>query len=299
MSCRESPRVCVIGGDGAIGAALLRRLHSDGVAAVASTRRAAPDASDRFRLDLADDLHGFRLPDCDVLVLAAAMTRLADCRENPEAARRINVEAPVALAQMGIHRGAFVIFLSTNQVFDGSRAGVSCDEPTNPRSAYGAMKSEAENRLRALNRDVAIVRLSKVIGRHLGLFEDWRKRLSADEPIDAFVDLVMAPIAIDKVVAGLEAIGLQRAGGIWHLGGREDISYYEAARHLARRLGAPPALVRAASATEKGIPAVERPPHTALHPGSIDALTGVVIDDAFAELDKGLELEDRSPPRNR
>lgn len=296
MTHFRGPRFVVIGANGAIGSSLMRRLRVDAIEAVGSTRRESLDSRDQFRLDLADEPSTFDLPGCDVLVLTAAMTRLADCRADPTAAQRINVLAPVQLAEIALRRGGFVIFLSTNQVFDGSKAGFRSDDAVNPRSVYGGLKAEAERVLRSLGDRVAIVRLSKTIGTHLRLFKDWQESLSAARQIEAFTDLVMAPLSIDKVVAGIEVIGMARAGGVWHLGGRQDISYFEAARHLAGRLDVAQSLVRAASAAAKGIPAEERPSHTVLDPGDIDEVIGFKISDALCELNIGLGFEAWSPP---
>ena len=295
MTHVRGPRFVVIGADSAIGSALMHRLRIDAIAAAGSTRRESFEPREQFRLDLEGDPSMFELPGCDVLVLAAAMTRLADCRANPAAAYRINVLAPVQLAESALRRGGFVIFLSTNQVFDGSRAGLRSDEAVHPRSVYGRLKAEAEKRLGSLGDRVAIVRLSKTIGPHLRLFQDWQESLAAVRPIEAFTDLVMAPVSIDKVAAGIEAIGMARASGVWHLGGRQDISYFEVGRHLAGRLGAGESLVLAASAAAKGIPAEERPPHTVLDPGEIDEVIGFKISDALGELNIGLGFETRSP----
>ena len=62
-----------------------------------------------------------------------------------------------------------------------------------------------------LGGEVAVIRLSKVIGRHLPLFETWRRELLCGRTVDAFNDLRMAPISMPKVVAGIEAIGRKRA----------------------------------------------------------------------------------------
>lgn len=294
MSDCSGARFCIIGGDSAIGSALGERLRARGAIVSSSTRRELVDAAKQFRLDLRSDLADFSIPECDVVVLAASMTRLAECRLNPEAARRVNFDAQIALAQQAVNRGAFVVFLSTNAVFDGTKTCVSPEEAPSPRTVYGRLKAEAEKELLRLGGEVSVVRLSKVIGRHLPLFETWRSELLRGVTIDAFGDHVMAPIAMIKVIAGIERIGLRRASGIWHLGGREDISYVEAARHLASRLRADEALVRTASAAVAGIPENERQAHTALAPGEIKAMTGIRIDSARAELDIGLGFADWS-----
>ncbi len=189
----------------------------------------------------------------------ASITRLADCRADPLNTWRVNVEAQARIAEQALSRGAFVIFPSTTQVFDGSRAFPKPEDPCSPGTIYGQQKVEAESALLRHGNGVAVVRLGKVIGRHLKLFESWRRDLARGETINAFDDLVMAPIAMTKVVNGLATLGSKRASGIWHLCGRDDISYFDAAEHLASRLGARASLVRPTSAAEAGIPVEERP----------------------------------------
>lgn len=285
-------RFCVIGGDGAIGAALAKSLRATGSEVLASTRREVIEPLMQFSLDLRADLNNFSMPECDVLVLTASVTKLAQCRSDPETARRVNVDAQLRLAEKAARNGAFVIFLSTAQVFDGTKANVGPKEALGPRSVYGKLKAEAESALSRLGDSVAIVRLSKVVGPHLDLFQRWRRELSRGEAIEAFDDLLLAPIAMAKVVAGVELIGCRRLGGVWHLGGSEEISYLQAGRHLACRLGADARLVVSASAAKAGIPVEERPLRVSLAPGNLETAIGVRIGDALEELDVGLGFAD-------
>jgi dTDP-4-dehydrorhamnose reductase len=282
----RTPRFCIIGGDGAIGVALRARLDASGIASIRSSRR--QHSRDTFHLDLRKPELGVQLREDDVVVLAAAMTNLASCREDPAAARQANVAAPVSLARQAREVGAFVVFPSTNQVFDGARIDPEPDTPVAPRSTYGKLKAEAEARLAELGPDVAILRLGKAIGPHLGLFESWRHDLLAGKPIKAFDDLVMAPIAMIKVACALERIGTLRAGGVRHLSGGTEVDYASAARHFATRIGAAENLVVPALAAEAGIPEPERPPHARLAVGDIERIIGFAGADARNELDIGL-----------
>ena len=281
-----APRFCIVGGDGAIGAALHAHLAGRGVASIRSSRRFV--SRDAFHLDLRSPDLGGRSRDNDVVVLAAAMTSLAACRQDPAAARQANVEAPLALARQAREAGAFVIFLSTNQVFDGAKADPMPGDPVSPRSIYGELKAEAETRLAELGDGVAILRLGKAIGPHLQLFQTWRHDLLAGKSITAFDDLVMAPIALAKIACALEHLGLARAHGVHHLSGAEEIDYLDAARHFATRLGAPEDQVVPSRAAEAGIPEAERPPHTRLAPADIAEIVGFTGADARSELDIGL-----------
>ena len=82
-------------------------------------------------------------------VLAAAVTKLDACERDPEATARVNVEANLALAAMLASQGVYVVFLSSNQVFDGTRPHRLGSEPTSPQTVYGRQKAEVESRLLA------------------------------------------------------------------------------------------------------------------------------------------------------
>ena len=107
-------RALIVGVDGLIGNALARDLRQRGWAVTGTSRRPSGDAAEgTVRLDLAQlsgpDTTGLAtLPDCDTLFTCAAMTKFAECRASPDLARRVNAEAPAALAAHFVPRGARV-----------------------------------------------------------------------------------------------------------------------------------------------------------------------------------------------
>ena len=105
MSECGKARFCIIGGDSAIGAALTKSLRSSGFEALSSSRRELIGSATQFHLDLLSDLDDFYIPECDVIVLAASMTGLAQCRLAPEAARQVNLDAQVTLARQASQQG--------------------------------------------------------------------------------------------------------------------------------------------------------------------------------------------------
>jgi dTDP-4-dehydrorhamnose reductase len=281
---------CIIGGDSSIGAALRARLLLSNARVLSSTRRADFDQKGKFHLDL-QRLDAFRLPEaCDVIIIAAAMTKLGDCRARPSLAREANLDAPVAIAKRAFDRGATVVFLSTNQVFDGCTPRPRPEDQKSPRSMYGLLKAEAEDQLGKLGGDLAIVRLGKVITPELALFQTWRNELSAGRSIKAFDDLKMAPISISRVITGLERITHDRLKGTFHLNCEQEITFLDAARHIAKFIGCDVRQVISASAAEAGIPEEERPEFVALAPGSLETSLGLSCSNAEAELRAGLAL---------
>ena len=84
--------------------------------------------------------------------------------------------------------------------------------------------------------------------------------------------MFMAPITPEDVVDPLIAMAVQRTGGIVQTSASADISYFDAARYLAKRLGADRSLVAESSAVDAGIPAGERPRYTSLDTERLNTL---------------------------
>jgi dTDP-4-dehydrorhamnose reductase len=267
----------VVGADSAIGAALLRRLQADGRPVVGTSRRPNRDRTCQY-LDLAEVPEVWAGPDVSVVYLCAALARLEDCRRDPLGSAHVNVTGTVRLAEQLTARGAFVVFLSTNHVFDGTRPHRKIDEPTSPCNEYGRQKAEAERRLLQLP-GVAVVRLTKVLGEANPLFAGWLAGLAQGRRIQPFCDMVMAPVPLETVTAVLQRLGERRRAGVWHLSGERDVSYAEAARWGARVIGADAGLIEPVT-TRLALPSAEEPArHTTLDIDLLPELLGVAVPD--------------------
>ncbi|QDU19890.1 SDR family oxidoreductase [Urbifossiella limnaea] len=251
----------VVGADGGIGRPLLARLRADGRAAVGTTRRGIGDG---LQLDLSADPDSWQIPvHVAVAYLCAAVTSIDACRRDPAGTRGVNVDQTLALAARLRERGAHVVFLSTNQVFDGT-VPFRCEADTVcPLTEYGRQKSDAETALLATGA-ATVVRFTKVVPPDWSLIHKWRDALSRGEPVEAFGDMVLSPVPLGIAVEALARVGEKRPGGVIHVSGTEDCTYAELARRLAVVMGADQALVRAVSCRDRGIPAEAAPAHTAL-----------------------------------
>ncbi len=193
--------------------------------------------------------------DVDAAVIMAARARLEDCENNPEESYQINVLSPFLLSKYFSSLGIFTLFLSSNQVFDGTVPHCHWTKPTCPRGEYGRQKAEAEAKLLSLDR-VAILRLSKVLAFDTALLEDWRLAERESRAIYPFTDLYLAPVFVETVVKAIDAVIEEKRSGIYQLTGLEDVSYEAFARKLF-----PSAKIEA---RESGLKRALRPRYTSL-----------------------------------
>jgi dTDP-4-dehydrorhamnose reductase len=275
----------IVGGDSEIGTAAYRAMKAQGKTVAATTRRSEHVAPDRPFLDLAAPLDGWAPPPgTQAVCLCAAIARLAACADDPEGSAHINVVQTLALAEKLLERGITVLFLSTNQVFDGRTPHERAEAPHSPVSEYGRQKARAEaTLLRQLEggAPVAILRLAKVVSDTMPLIGGWIKDLTAAKPIRVFNDLKLAPTPTDQVCTAIAALLQDRARGIFQLTGPRDVSYADIGGFLATYLDADQKLVHQTSARDAGLPEGATPLHSTLDSGRLRVHYGLEVPDVW------------------
>jgi dTDP-4-dehydrorhamnose reductase len=275
----------LVGGDSEIGAAACRTLTAAGRQVAATTRRPERAAGDRPLLDLSQPLGDWQPPaGTRSACVFAAVARLAACAGDPLGSAHINVTQTLDLIERLVARDIHVVFLSTNQVFDGRTPNVAPDEPASPVSEYGRQKARTEAVLKehmSKGASLAILRLAKVVSPGMALIDGWISQLAAGKPIRAFRDMTMAPTPTAMVVQAIEALMAERRSGIYQLTGPRDVAYSEVGYFLARRLGARADLVHEGSAAEAGLPEGASPPNTTLDSLRLRELYDLAVPDAW------------------
>jgi dTDP-4-dehydrorhamnose reductase len=117
------------------------------------------------------------------------------------------------------------------------------------------------------------------------LLNGWLEQLKRGRYVSAYSDHHMAPVTLDDAIAGLLAISDNSAAGLFQLSGARDISYFDAARHLAWIAGVRSDLVNPARASDGGLAAEEIIRFSSLDTSRLEALTGWKAPDPCAVLD--------------
>ena len=131
---------------------------------------------DRSMLDITDEdtvAKVLRRERPDVLVNAAACTAVDRAESEPEAAHRMNVEAPGVLASACRKAGIRLVHISTDSVFDGEDNLPSTpDASTRPLSVHGATKLEGERLVLEMLPGALVLRTAWVCSAHGRNFMD-------------------------------------------------------------------------------------------------------------------------------
>lgn len=192
------------------------------------------------------------VPAALVAYICAAITSIKACEEDPSGTANINLTGTATLGDLLHNAGAFVIFPSSNAVFDGSRPYLNPDTSASPVTEYGRQKAGIERQLLSMGR-ASVGRFTKVVSGDLPLFREWILSLKQGRPIYPLSDLLFAPVTLQFAVSVLKWAGSRRQEGIFHVSGEEDLSYGEFARRLASRMEADAGLVRPISASQAGV----------------------------------------------
>lgn len=287
----------VVGSDGLIGHALLSYLTFGGQLAAGSSRRKPSRSHSQLLIDLAKPPSQWQLPaHVRTAYLCAGVASIEQCRLQPAATRAINCDATIALAQALAGRGARVIYLSSNQVFDGSKAGRLTTDQTCPTTEYGRQKADAEQAILQLGEQGMVVRLTKVLGPSSPMLQGWRDALDSGQAIHPFDDMRMAAVSVSLVVEALATLGkvkaeaVTTANRIAQISATRDVTYETAARHIAQRVGANETLIQPIHASSAGLKTEATPLHTTMDTSSLTRLTGLSAPDPLATIDEVLSL---------
>jgi dTDP-4-dehydrorhamnose reductase len=245
-------------------------LGQDAVRAVALAGH-EPVARSREELDIADsDAVGdvFEAVRPDAVINCAAYTKVDKAETDMEAARRVNVDGPRLLAEAaGLHH-SWLVHVSTDYVFDGTKSTgpyVESD-PTGPRSVYGATKLDGELAIaQALPDRHTIVRSAWLFGTGGPCFPATMLRLAAErDELRVVADQRGCPTYTPHLAAALVDLAATRQiPGVTHVAASDDCTWHEFATAVIRGAHNDTTRVVPITTAEYPLPAV-RPAYSVL-----------------------------------
>ena len=275
-------RIAITGNNGQIVRSLVERSAGTDNEVV-SFGRPALDLSDPDTIDRA-----IGAVEADVLVSAAAYTNVDTAEAEGDLAGLINARAPGLLAARARSLGIPLIHLSTDYVFDGTKAAPYQEQdPICPINAYGRSKAAGERAVASTHQRHVILRTSWVyspVGRNFvrTMLELARKQ----EEVRVVADQVGSPTAAADIADGILAVarnlvadGGDERYGIFHMtaaGATNWAEFATAAFSASAERGGPSARVVPIASAEYQTPA-RRPVNSRLDCAKIARVHGVSL----------------------
>ncbi|MBC7931195.1 MAG: dTDP-4-dehydrorhamnose reductase [Rubrivivax sp.] len=221
-------KIIITGAGGLVGGSLARRFADrHGVLAPA-----------RAQLDVTDGDAVKRLVQAETaqLIINCAVTGVDDCEHDPDAARKINVEAPRLLATACAEVGAEFLHFSTNYVFGGeTEKFYTTEDAPRPINVYGQTKLAGERAALEANARVYVVRTSWVFGAGKESFLSTAHReLRAGRRVRAITDTWASVTYVEDLAARVEEILERGRYGVYHVVNEGVCTYLEFAQETAR-----------------------------------------------------------------
>jgi dTDP-4-dehydrorhamnose reductase len=213
----------------------------------------------------------------DFIIHTAAMTNVDQCESEKEACILLNVTATKYLTEAAARNNSFLIHLSTDFIFDGTKGPLTEEDVPNPISFYGQSKLDAEKIILESKMRSAIVRTVLVYGIVKDMSRSnivlWvKKSLEDKKTINVVDDQWRTPTLAEDLAMGCFLIMEKEATGIYNISGPDMLTPYEMAHKTADFFHLDKSYIKKADSSTFTQPA-KRPPRT-----------GFVIDKARKDL---------------
>ncbi|MBI4964715.1 MAG: dTDP-4-dehydrorhamnose reductase [Desulfomonile tiedjei] len=272
----------VVGAKGMLGSDLVRLMRESGI----STIPLDVDELDIRRAESTVEVLSKLNP--GVIINVAAVTDVDGCESDPAAAFSVNAHGAANLAEAARVCGAFMIHLSTDYVFDGTKRSPYFEsDPLNPLGVYGESKAQGETAVSSLlPENHCIVRTQWLFGLNGKNFVEAILSAAAHRDVLKVVDDQRgSPTFSEDLAAALIKLSGRGAKGIVHVTNSGETTWYDFARQIVEQAGITNVRVEPITTEELGRPA-PRPAYSVLDNSRFVELTGAALrswEEALAE----------------
>jgi dTDP-4-dehydrorhamnose reductase len=198
----------------------------------------------------------------EVLIHCAALANLDACESNQELAQRINGELPGQLAAICRKKGTYMVHISTDAVFDGTKGPYSEDDVPNPINQYAVTKLAGENEVLKHNEFASILRVNffgwSISGKR-SLAEFFANSFKNGIQVNGFTDVNFCPMMVNDLVDVILSVVDKRLKGVYHTVGRDALSKYDFGLKITQKFGYDESLIQPKSWRDGNLTAVRSP----------------------------------------
>jgi len=255
----------------------LGQLGADLVTAFSDVRVIPYDIEDMDITDEARVHQQIAFTACDLVINAAAFTRVDECEREHMEAFRVNALGVKNLAGACRRWDVPLVHISTNYVFSGHKGAPYVeDDPPGPVNAYGLTKLAGEHYLRYVWHKHYIVRVAGLFGltpsrmKGTNFVEAMLRLGSRGTPLRIVSDEYLSPTFARHAAQHIRKLVETERYGTYHLVNHGGCSWLEFAQEIFRQAGMQ-VQVEPVTAAEYGAPA-RRPSNSCLENAALAAL---------------------------
>lgn len=242
---KNSKGILIIGSDGEIGSYIFNEYKRLGIKVYGTTKRSDHSNNKKIRFNLLDKTYPFDFGDYESCLICAGINKIDFCESNPIKARNINVLSIIRLIEECKKNNIYVVYLSSVSVFDGIKPCYKIYDKPNPFSKYGRYKFEVEKFIQKNYFEMtSILRLTKVVSSNTPIIKKWFNEYAEGKTIYAYDDKFLAPIPINEVYLKINILLENKKSGIFHLSGKDDISFYDFSVNLFKKENIPDFIIK-------------------------------------------------------
>ena len=202
----------------------------------------------------------------DAIIHLAALTNVDLCENERDLALQMNVKAVEKIAKEASKHGSYLVHVSTEHVFDGSKGRYDETDKTNPLNWYGKTKLLGEEAVQSNASSWCIARTCAMFGLHhrkktfpMILVE----KLMLGQEMQVWKDQYISPTYVTNLSRMLVEMSERKLQGIFHLSGSSRLSRLEQAKLLTYALGLDESLIKPITVRDAKLVA-ERPRDSSL-----------------------------------
>jgi dTDP-4-dehydrorhamnose reductase len=235
-------KILVTGASGLIGRELCYVAEKEGHKVYSAYHKVKPEFGEAIELDITNRESVRRamlatMPDC--MVHLAALTDVDRCEIEKDEARKLNAYSTELIAKEAKALSTFLIYVSTDYVFDGEKGLYREEDNPQPINYYGTTKLMGEQAVRDFAAEWCIARTSTPFGRHPSRISFPKfiiEKLSKGQGIQVVEDQYTSPTSTSNLALMLLEIAARRIKGYMHVSGATRISRLEFALLVAERM---------------------------------------------------------------
>jgi dTDP-4-dehydrorhamnose reductase len=251
-------KLLVTGASGLLGSKITKLATQDGYKIYSGYFIHQPKNGEPLKIDLKahESVHKtIQEADVDIIIHCAALTDVDTCEVNRDLAKTINLDGTKSIIKGANDSGSFLVYISTDYVFDGIKGNYTEEDEPKPVNFYGYSKLLGEKAVTEESKNYLIARTSVIYGDTPASgkinFALWViEKLKANKEIKILTDQFSSPTLNTNAAKMILEACEKKLNGTYHMAGASRISRYDFAIRLAEKLNLDKSLIKKARTEE-------------------------------------------------